>query len=64
MLTETDAPYLSAEKNGRSEPSHIKETVNVIAKIKKITIDETEKIIFLVSSTVIFFICAIILQFL
>ena len=32
LLTETDAPYLSAEKNGRSEPSHIKETVILLRK--------------------------------
>ncbi len=46
LLTETDAPYLSYIPGGRSEPSHIKETVKIISKIKNITEDEVEKIIF------------------
>ncbi len=46
LLTETDAPYLSPYKNERNEPSYIKETIKIIAEIKKITPEETEKIIF------------------
>src|SRR3989344_5507425 len=46
ILTETDAPYLSPFKDQRNEPSYIKETIKVIAKIKNITEEETEKIIF------------------
>ncbi|MBS3174595.1 TatD family hydrolase [Candidatus Woesearchaeota archaeon] len=46
ILTETDAPYLSSIPNQRSEPADIKETIKIIAKIKNITEEETEKIIF------------------
>lgn len=46
LLTETDAPYLSPYKEQRNEPSYIKETIKIIAKIKNITEKETEKIIF------------------
>lgn len=46
LLTETDAPYLSPFKGERNEPSYIKETIKVIAKIKNITEEETENIIF------------------
>ena len=46
ILTETDAPYLSPYKGENSEPSYIKETIKVISQIKKITEEETEKIIF------------------
>lgn len=46
LLTETDAPYLSPYPGQRSEPSYIRETIKIISKIKKITEEETEKIIF------------------
>ena len=46
ILTETDAPYLSPFKGERNEPSYIRETIKIISKIKKITEDEAEKIIF------------------
>ncbi len=46
LLTETDAPYLCPYKGERNEPSYIKETIKIIAKIKNITEDEAEKIIF------------------
>ena len=46
LLTETDAPYLSPYKGERNEPSYIKETIKIIADIKKITEEETENIIF------------------
>ncbi len=46
ILTETDAPYLSPFKDQRNEPSYIKETIKIISKIKNITEDEVEKIIF------------------
>ena len=46
ILTETDGPFLSAYKDGRSEPAHIIETIKIISQIKKIEREETEKIIF------------------
>jgi len=46
ILTETDSPYLSPIKGERNEPSYIRETIKVIAKIKNLTEEETEKIIF------------------
>lgn len=46
LLTETDAPYLGYVKGERSEPSHIKETIKIIAKIKNMEETEVEKIIF------------------
>jgi TatD DNase family protein len=46
ILTETDAPYLGPFKNERNEPAYITETIKIISKIKKITEDETKKIIF------------------
>ncbi len=47
ILTETDSPYLSAIKNERNEPSQVKHTIKLISEIKKITVEETEKIIFM-----------------
>lgn len=47
LLTESDAPFLSPYKGQYNEPSFIKETIKQIAKIKKITEEETEKIIFM-----------------
>ncbi|MBS3152427.1 TatD family hydrolase [Candidatus Woesearchaeota archaeon] len=46
LLTETDAPYLSPFKGERNEPSYIKETIKIIAKIKNLTEEEVENIIF------------------
>ena len=46
ILTETDAPYLSPIKGERSEPFYIRETIKSIAKIKNLTEQETENIIF------------------
>ncbi|MEK6835836.1 MAG: TatD family hydrolase [Nanoarchaeota archaeon] len=46
ILTETDAPYLSPYKDKMNEPSFIVETIRMIAKIKNLTKDEVEKIIF------------------
>ncbi len=46
ILTETDAPYLSPYLGQRNEPAYIKETIKIISQIKKITEEETEKIIF------------------
>ena len=47
ILTETDSPYLSPYKNedasfNRNEPSYIKESIEVIAKIKKLSKKEVE----------------------
>ncbi|MDD5253894.1 MAG: TatD family hydrolase [Candidatus Nanoarchaeia archaeon] len=47
MLTETDAPYLSPIKGTRNEPKNIAYTISEIAKIKNLTEDETQKIIFM-----------------
>lgn len=47
ILTETDSPLLSPYQNKRNEPSFIKENIKKIAEIKKITIEETQKIIFM-----------------
>ncbi len=46
ILTETDSPYLSPYKDKLNEPSFINETIKKISEIKKIKIEETEKIIF------------------
>ncbi|MBI2142970.1 TatD family hydrolase [Candidatus Woesearchaeota archaeon] len=46
LLTETDAPYLAAEKDGRSEPSHVAEAVRRIAAIKGVTAEEAANIIY------------------
>ena len=40
LFTETDAPYLSAEKDSSSEPNDVKNSVKKIAEIKGF--DETE----------------------
>lgn len=46
ILTETDAPYLSPYKKKMNEPSFIVETIKMIAKLKNLTKEEVEKIIF------------------
>jgi len=40
LLTETDAPYLSPEAGGRSEPAHIASTIKIISKIKGLSENE------------------------
>nr|MBA4405454.1 hypothetical protein [Nanoarchaeum sp.] len=47
ILTETDAPYLSPIENEANEPAFIKESMKKIAEIKKITVEEMEKIIYM-----------------
>jgi TatD DNase family protein len=48
LLTETDAPYLSAEKDGfPNEPASVVQTAAHIALIKKITLEECRQILFL-----------------
>ena len=47
ILTETDAPYLSPYKNKVNEPSFIVETIKMISKIRNLTKEEVEKIIFM-----------------
>lgn len=47
LLTETDAPYLSPIENEPNEPAFIKESIKKIAEIKKISIEEMEKIIYM-----------------
>ncbi len=46
LLTETDAPYLGPEKNVPNEPANIARSVPIIAKIKSVTKEEMENIIF------------------
>jgi len=46
LLTETDGPFLSPYKDGRSEPAHVVLTVKKIAEIKECDEQETQKIIF------------------
>lgn len=48
ILTETDGPYLSPFKNedksfNRNEPSYIKESIKIIAKIKNLKEEQVEK---------------------
>lgn len=46
LLTETDTPYLAAEKEGKSEPSHIAATVARIAAIKGMAAEEVANILY------------------
>ncbi len=46
ILTETDAPYLSPHSDRQNEPAFVRETMKMIAKIKKITEEEAERNIF------------------
>ena len=46
LLTETDAPFLSAVKGERNEPAAVKGIVDVISGIKHIEAEEMAKIIF------------------
>ena len=46
LLTETDAPFLSAVKGERNEPSAVKEIVDEISEIKRVEAEEMAKIIF------------------
>lgn len=46
LLTETDAPFLSAVKGERNEPASVKQTCAEIAAIKGVEAEEMEKIIF------------------
>lgn len=46
LLTETDAPYLSAEKGKINEPVNVEISISEIAKIKKMDKTETENNIF------------------
>lgn len=47
LLTETDAPWLSPILGERNEPANIKKTVEKIAEIKKITVEECANNIFM-----------------
>ena len=46
LLTETDAPFLAAEKGSGSEPAHIAKTIKAIAGIKGLTAEETANVIY------------------
>src|SRR3989344_5452420 len=45
LLTETDAPWLSSFPGKRNEPAFVLETINKIAEIKKLSVEETATII-------------------
>lgn len=47
LFTETDAPYAPPRGEDRSEPSFVRNSIKVIAKIKKLDEDEVEKNIFM-----------------
>ncbi|MBT3323958.1 TatD family hydrolase [archaeon] len=47
ILTETDAPYMGAEKGKRNEPGNVKQTVRKIAEIKGMSEEEVENSIFM-----------------
>lgn len=46
LMTETDAPYLAAEKGGGSEPAHVAITVKEIARLKGMDEIEVANIIY------------------
>ncbi len=46
LLTETDSPFLGPKRDERNEPFNVRIAVKKIAEIKRITEEETEKIIF------------------
>lgn len=46
LLTETDAPYLNPFKK-LNEPSNVKFSVQKISEIKKLSLDEVEKLLFM-----------------
>lgn len=46
LLTETDTPYLAAEKDGKSEPGYIAATVARIAAIKGMSAEEVANILY------------------
>lgn len=47
LLTETDAPYLSPIKDERNEPQNVQVAVDVIAKAKGLTPEETARSIYM-----------------
>lgn len=47
LLTETDAPFLSAVKGRRNEPAFVKESIVKIAEIKGVSAEEIEKMVFM-----------------
>ncbi|MBI2580809.1 TatD family hydrolase [Candidatus Woesearchaeota archaeon] len=46
LLTETDAPFLAADKNGKSEPAHVAAAVAKIAEIKGLVAEEAANVIY------------------
>lgn len=47
LLTETDSPYLSHEKEKRNEPLNVQVSLKNIAAIKELDEEETKKLIFM-----------------
>ncbi len=47
LLTETDSPYLSPNSDRQNEPAFVRESIKMIAKIKKMDEQEAEKNIFM-----------------
>ena len=46
LLTETDAPYLGPEREGRNEPANVRLAVEKIAALKQLTTEETANVLF------------------
>ena len=46
LLTETDAPFLAAEKGQGSEPAHIAATITKVAAIKSLDGEEVANILY------------------
>jgi len=47
ILLETDAPFLSNDKDSASEPAHIRRTVETIADLKQITVVDCENALYM-----------------
>ncbi len=47
LLTETDAPFLSPYKDQKNEPAFVIETIRIMARIKGITEEEAENLVFM-----------------
>ncbi|MFH1456265.1 MAG: TatD family hydrolase [archaeon] len=47
LITETDSPYLAHKKTVRNEPENIKYSIQKISEIKKLDLNEVEKIFYM-----------------
>ena len=46
LLTETDSPYLSPDPGKINRPDNVKHTIQKIAELKQLTVEETSNIIY------------------